>query len=268
MKIKIGRNKYAYEITGNGYPLVLLHGFTGTGETWRPFIHKWASVFKVVTIDLPGHGKSITPDFPTMTDFCDELKQLLEELQINKCHLLGYSMGGRIALSFAQRHPDMISSLILESSSPGLKMENERMERRNKDQKLADKIVENGVEAFVDEWEKLPMFSTQKMLPTEAKATIRKERLAQSATGLASSLIHMGTGSQPSWWNRLTSLKMPVLLVVGGLDDKYVSINQEMEKQFNRSELIIVHDAAHAVHIEQVEKFVTIVMEFIYLKYN
>src|SRR5699024_644288 len=117
-----------------GEPLVLLHGFTGSSKTWEPFVHKWSSVFRVITIDLPGHGNSVTPDFPTMIDFCDELKILLEEfvitidlpghgnsvtpdfptmidfcdelkilleeLQVSKCHLLGYSMGGRVALSF------------------------------------------------------------------------------------------------------------------------------------------------------------------------
>lgn len=265
---RIGKNKYACELTGNGEPLVLLHGFTGSSKTWEPFVHKWSSVFRVITIDLPGHGNSVTPDFPTMIDFCDELKILLEELQVSKCHLLGYSMGGRVALSFAQRHPEMVSSLILESASPGLKTESERVERKEKDAKLADNILQNGLEAFVDEWESLPMFSTQKMLPDDAKATIRKERLAQSPTGLAGSLTYMGTGNQPSWWNRLSSIKVPVLLVVGGLDSKFVTINQEMEKQFNYGELIIVHDASHAVHIEQAEKFVTIVMEFLYLKNN
>src|SRR5699024_4306522 len=84
-------HKYACEITGNGESLVLLHGFTGSSKTWEPFVHKWSSVFRVITIDLPGHGNSVTPDFPTMIDFCDELKILLEELQVSKCHLLGYS---------------------------------------------------------------------------------------------------------------------------------------------------------------------------------
>src|SRR5699024_12049151 len=86
---RIGKNKYACEITGNGEPLVLLHGFTGSSKTWEPFVHKWSSVFRVITIDLPGHGNSVTPDFPTMIDFCDELTILLDELQVSKSHLLG-----------------------------------------------------------------------------------------------------------------------------------------------------------------------------------
>src|SRR5699024_2925901 len=153
----------------------------------------------------------------------------------------------------------MVSALLLERASPGLKTESERSERAVKDAKLADNILQTGLEAFVEEWETLPMISTQQLLRDDAKATIRKERLAQSPTGLAGSLTYMGSGNQPSWWNRLSSIKVPVLLVVGGLHSKFVTINQEMEKQFNYGELIIVHDASHAVHIEQAEKFVNIV---------
>src|SRR5699024_12595810 len=106
------------------------------------------------------------------------------------------------------------------------------------------------------------------MSPDDANAAARKERLYHSPSGLAGSVTYMGRGKQPSWWNRLSSIKVPVLLVVGGRDSKFVTISQEMEKQSNYGELIIVHDASHDVHIEQAEKFVTIVMEFLYLKNN
>lgn len=265
---EIGENKYACQVIGEGKEetLVLLHGFTGSRETWVPFIHKWSSAFQIILIDLPGHGKSITPDFPDMVAFCDELKELLLGFNVKKCHLLGYSLGGRVALSFAQRHPEFVSSLILESASPGLKTEKERLERRNNDQILAKRLMEHGIEQFIEEWESIPLFSSQKRLPAKTKEKIRNERMMQNASGLSQSLLQMGTGSQPSWWNRLATLGMPVLLVVGGLDEKFVQINQAMEKAINSSELIIVQEAGHAVHVEQAEKFATIVMEFLYLK--
>src|SRR5699024_7937108 len=118
----------------------------------------------------------------------------------------------------------------------------ERVERKEKDAKLADNILQNGLEAFVDEWESLPMFSTQKMLPDDAKATIRKERLAQSPTGLAGSLTYMGTGNQPSWWNRLSSIKVPVFLVAIVLDFNFVFIIHEIYMKFNYVVLILVYD--------------------------
>src|SRR5699024_7016660 len=105
------------------------------------------------------------------------------------------------------------------------------------------------VPAFVKEWENIPLFVTQKTLPKDLRENLRKERLAQTATGLSQSLLQMGTGSQPAWWDRLDSLKMPVQLIVGSLDEKFVRINQQMENAINQSELIIVHEAGHAVHV-------------------
>lgn len=261
---QVGENQYRCYVRGKGEPLVLLHGFTGSSQSWESFIEKWSSAFKVIAIDLPGHGHTNTPAFPSMIQFCDELRNILQALNIKQCHLLGYSMGGRIALSFAERHPQHVASLMLESASPGLSTDVERKERQKMDRALAERIMEKGVPAFVEEWENLPLFKTQKTLPIDTQHRLREERLQQKADGLSQSLVQMGTGSQPSWWERLNALDMPVQLIVGGLDSKFVRINQQMEAAINHSELVIVDDAGHAVHIEQAEKFATIVMEFLY----
>jgi 2-succinyl-6-hydroxy-2,4-cyclohexadiene-1-carboxylate synthase len=261
---QIGKNRYAYLTAGTGEVLVLLHGFTGSSETWYPLIEKWASAFQVIAIDLPGHGNTVTPNFPQMMDFCDELRDLLDLLDVQKCHLLGYSMGGRIALSFAQRHPQRLRSLLLESASPGLQSALERKERQQNDEALAKRILQNGVEAFVEEWEQIPLFATQNLLPAATRAKMREERLMQSAAGLSQSLMRMGTGVQPSWWGRLSTLKMPVGLIVGELDEKFIQINKKMECVINSSELFVVGDAGHAVHVEQPGKFATIVLELLY----
>lgn len=257
---QIGENTYACYVAGAGKPLVLLHGFTGSGETWRPFMEVWASEFKVIAIDLPGHGNTQTDHFPGMLECCDELASLFDELNIQTCHLLGYSMGGRIALSFTMCHPNRVLSLLLESTSPGLESIQERQQRRQWDQRLADKIVQNGVEAFVAEWEQIPLFASQYDLPAKTKANIQKERLAQSADGLSQSLIKMGTGTQPSWWGHLHLLNMPIILIVGSLDRKFIHINKKMAEEIHQSKLIIVDDAGHAVHVEQPKKFATIVL--------
>src|SRR5699024_1158223 len=123
---QIGNNTYHCITAGKGEPLVREHGITGTGDTWRPCIERWASAFRVIAIDLPGHGKTETPDVPNMVEFCDELAEILHLFSIKKCDLLGYSMGGRVALSFSKRHPDYVESLLLESASPGLRTEAER----------------------------------------------------------------------------------------------------------------------------------------------
>src|SRR5699024_10853301 len=162
---------------------------------------------------------------------------------------------------FSKRHPDYVESLLLESASPGLRTEAEREQRRKKDQQLADKIATEGISAFVEMWENLPLFTTQKNLPENIKQQVRKERLFQTEDGLTISLQWMRTGAQTSCLDQLNSLHMPVYLIVGNLEKIFVEINQEMEKGMTQSEFVIVHEASHAVHVEQAEKFATIVME-------
>ena len=254
---------YHYSVCGEGEPLVLLHGFTGTGNTWETFSEKWSKFFKVIMIDLPGHGKTNVKSPRTMEQFCQDLKLLLDQLKIKKTHLLGYSMGGRAALSFALNYPDYVQSLILESASPGLKTGEERRKRREADALLAEQIMVNGIEGFTYYWENIPLFETQKHLPAHIKKVIRHERLSQLPEGMAESLLYMGTGSQPSWWDKLVEVTIPVLLVVGSLDKKFIRINQEMKKLLPNAELVTVVKSGHAVHVEQVEKFDKIVMEFL-----
>src|SRR5699024_12822699 len=100
-------------------------------------------------------------------------------------------------------------------------------------------------------WENLPLFTTQKNLPENIKQQVRKERLFQTEAGLAKSLQWMGTGAQPSWWDRLNSLHMPVYLIVGNLDKKFVEINQAMEKGMTQREVTVVDEAGDAVHGER-----------------
>ncbi|MED4974325.1 alpha/beta hydrolase, partial [Geobacillus thermoleovorans] len=152
--------------------------------------------------------------------------------------------------------------LVLESSSPGLETEEERRARREADEALARKIETEGVRAFVDDWEKIPLFATQQTLPDPVRAAIRRERLRHTATGLANSLRGMGTGVQPSFWERLGELAMPVLLVCGERDEKFCRIAAQMHERLPNSELICVKGAGHAIHVEQPGIFAKIVSEF------
>ena len=96
---------------------------------------------------------------------------------IDKADILGYSMGGRLALSFAVLYPEFVRKLILESTSPGLESETERKNRRSQDEKLGKFILEQGIEKFVDYWENIPLFATQKGLPQAVQSAIREQRL-------------------------------------------------------------------------------------------
>jgi len=243
--------------------LVLLHGFTGTKQTWSPFFSQLEKYFRVIAIDMPGHGNS-TIDMPiTMETFCHHLFTLLEKENCTNIHLLGYSMGGRSALSFAMMHESMVKTLLLESASPGLKTEKERKLRRDQDSQLAEKLLTSSIEDFVNKWEQIPLFASQKSLPKSVQQKIRRERLLQEPEGLSNSLKYMGTGIQPSWWKPLNHLNTKVLLVVGELDEKFVQINRQMHELLPHSRLEVVKEAGHAIHVEQEAKFVKLVIDFI-----
>ncbi|OQP06434.1 2-succinyl-6-hydroxy-2,4-cyclohexadiene-1-carboxylate synthase [Geobacillus sp. 46C-IIa] len=256
---------YHVEQYGEGEPLLLLHGFTGSADTWRPLIPVWQD-FRLIAVDLIGHGRTEAPksaDRYRMEQAAADLTALLDELGIEKANVLGYSMGGRLALSFAIWHPHRIRRLVLESSSPGLKTEAERRARQEADEALAHMIERNGVRAFVDHWEQLPLFATQKRLPEPVRAAIRRERLRHTEQGLANSLRGMGTGVQPSWWERLREIQAPVLLLCGEHDEKFCRMAADMHEQLANSELICVQEAGHAIHVEQFGIFAKIVSEFI-----
>lgn len=250
------------QVKDPGIPLLFLHGFTGSHKTWLDSIDSFSS-YRCIVLDLPGHGQTKLTTPIRMEDFCEDLDLILDQLMVKKAHLIGYSMGGRVALSLSLLYPKKVASLTLESASPGLDSPNEQVARQTKDDSLAERIEKEGVPAFVDQWENMPLFATQQTLPHAVKKEIRNERLAQSEKGLASSLRGMGTGKQPSWWDQLATIAVPVLVIVGELDGKFVAIAKKMAQSSNKIHLHIVSDTGHAVHVEQKEKFDTIVKNFI-----
>src|SRR5699024_5283755 len=243
----INGTTYAYSLEGEGKPLVLLHGFTGTKETWRQFIEFTKRTYRILTVDLPGHGQTVAKQKVTMEQFTEDLYELTRSVQFHTFHLLGYSLGGRSALSYALHYPETIRSLVLESAAPGLEAEDERQQRIEADKRLAEMIIEKGLKHFVAYWENIPLFASQKQLSEETKLAIRNERLSQSAIGLTQSLLGMGTGAQPSWWAHLVTIQFPVLLIVGLFDEKFVEINKAIATEVTTSTLHIVEGAGHAV---------------------
>lgn len=245
--------------------VVCLHGFTGSKESWA-FLDQLLPDTRVIKIDCLGHGESDAPlngkRYSTSRQVSD-LAEIFDHLKLHKVKLIGYSMGGRLAYSFAVTYPERISALVLESTTPGLKTLGERKERILRDRKLADFILRDGIKAFVDYWEGIPLFSTQQRLADEVRQRIRLGRLRNNNIGLANSLIGMGTGSQPSWWSRLKDVAAPVLLICGEWDEKFCAINQEVHKKLPSSRIEIVPEAGHTVHVEQPHFFGKIVSEFL-----
>ncbi|MBZ5751599.1 2-succinyl-6-hydroxy-2,4-cyclohexadiene-1-carboxylate synthase [Metabacillus rhizolycopersici] len=256
---------YHVDIYSEGEPLILLHGFTGSSLNWKHLLKEFSN-YQLVLIDLIGHGGTDCPEDPSrykMEEVVEDLVCIFDELKIEKANVLGYSMGGRLALSFACIYPDRINKLIVESSSPGLQRADEREKRRQADEKLADEIISGGMERFVDKWESIPLFATQARLPFQQRNVIRQLRLQNSSLGLANSLIGMGTGAQPAWWDVLPNLNVPVLLLCGELDQKFCDIAKSMDQLLSKSVVNEINGTGHAIHVEQPRIFGKIVNEFL-----
>lgn len=252
--------------SGSGAPLVLLHGFTGSGEGWAGLRSALADRFTTIAVDLPGHGASSAPDDPAryaLSRLADDLARVLDALDIERTALLGYSMGGRCALAFALRHPDRIAALVLESTSPGIDDAGARAGRIASDTALADSIERDGVAAFVNRWERLPLWESQAALPDETRAGLRAQRLANRARGIANSLRGAGAGAEPAVTGRLGELRAPVLLIAGALDQKYVALGQLMEAAIPRARLEVIPTCGHTVHLERTAEFARVVAQFL-----
>jgi 2-succinyl-6-hydroxy-2,4-cyclohexadiene-1-carboxylate synthase len=251
---------------GNGTPLVLLHGFTGSTASWSTVSRDLAKRHRVVAIDVIGHGASAAPVDPSRYEFEQALHDLAgvtAQLGIARAAWLGYSMGGRLALGMAVDHPERVSSLVLESATAGIHNEKERLQRAEADQELARRIENVGIERFVDEWERLPIWENQRTLPVEILQFQRDIRLRNRAVGLANSLRGMGQGAQPSYWERLSEIDVPVLLMAGALDRKFAGIAGQMGVRIAGAELSVVPDAGHAVHLESPHEFLEVVRKFL-----
>lgn len=250
----------------DGLTLVMLHGFTGSAAGWGSHLDMLAAYgLRIIALDLPGHGQSDAPRDPGRyaIERCErDIVAALQELGVKRgaSLLLGYSMGGRIALYAA--FSGFFRALILESASPGLEDPVEREQRRAGDEALAASIERDGVPAFVDRWEQLPLFASQHRLPPESREALRRQRLNNRADGLARSLRGVGTGVQPSLYDRLPALRMPVLLIAGGLDTKFAAIARSMSQALPQSQLRIVAGSGHAVHLERPAEFASLVGEF------
>ena len=240
-----------------GRPIVLLHGFNGSSEDWTPLLPRLREAGRAaIAVDLLGHGATGAPADPsryTMAEAVRDLDAILGDLGVERSDWLGYSMGGRVALHMALAQPERVSSLILESSSPGIEDVHARARRRGEDDALADRIEERGIEWFVNYWSMLPLFETQRELPPATLAALRSRRMGSLPAGLARSLRGMGQGVHDYLGSRLDRVRCDVLLLAGERDVKYVRVARSMAEAIPGSTCVIVPGVGHAVHLEAPE---------------
>lgn len=240
-------------------PVVLLHGFTQTRRCWAPVDQALAAHRRIVALDAPGHGDAAdiaTDLWGAAEHFATQLR---DAVPAGPATVVGYSMGGRMALHLALAHPELVGRLVLIGATAGIDDPAERAARRRSDHELATRLEQIGVSRFLDEWLALPLFAG---LPAERAH--RAEREHNTAAGLASSLRLAGTGSQAPLWDRLREITAPMLVVTGARDERFTALGARLVAGLGADAApTVVPDAGHSAHLEQPERFVDALERFL-----
>ena len=245
-------------------PLVLLHGFAQSSQTWEPIAAQLAQDRYVVALDFIGHGKSDKPNVPEsyeMSAMLDALTGLLRWLWVDRIDLLGYSMGGRIALAYACTHPHHVKSLILESTGLGPKTAQQHQAMLRRDLENIEKLSTGDIEGFMNEWELQPVFESQKHLPPQVKEQLHASRINNDPRALALTVRGSGHHTMPDISQRIKRLPFPVLYIAGILDRRYLKIAESLQHTKGISCMLL--NAGHNTHLEAPESFVKIVNAFL-----
>ncbi|MDY7231612.1 2-succinyl-6-hydroxy-2,4-cyclohexadiene-1-carboxylate synthase [Hyalangium rubrum] len=257
----------AYSMWGQGTrPLVLLHGFTGNRSSFDHLRPMLGGAVKAIAVDLPGHGETPLPERKGREGFIETVQavvELVERLGLHSVDLMGYSQGARIALGAALHSPRHFGRLILESGSPGLHRRMERAERREEDGRRASFIQLNGVEAFIDRWEAMPLFDGLRRLPPEQQAALRQRRSSCTVEGLVGALGCLGLGVQPDYWSELHRQRLPTLLLTGAQDEKFTQLARRMATELPVVWRHTFENCGHAPHLEVPEAFAREVLAFL-----
>lgn len=252
------------KVHGNGHGpwLVFLHGFLGDGGDWDEIVPALAPHFSCLCVDLPGHGASRIEEPCSAVDVLDALAALFDEQHIERCTPIGYSMGGRVALSMAARAPDRVERLILESVSRGISANDERLARQAADASWIALLEQGDRTAFLDRWYAQPLFETLHRDRTRFDELLRR-RMQQDPRQLALGLRSMGPGTWPPEWEAWPTIAVPTLLMAGQRDPKYVALAQEMAARNPRARVRIVPDCGHNVHWEDPPAYTAAVTAFL-----
>ena len=225
--------------------IVFLHGFLGCSQDWMRYLDYFSSKgFSTLAIDLPGHGRSEISNCDPLSENssaseCDQLFKLIPR----GAHVVGYSMGGRIALYLSSLRPHWFSSLTLISTNPGLQNEQEIRNRLISEEQWIKKLEKNSIETFINDWYKQPLFSNYKP---------HSIRYTQDSKNLTSAIRKFSIAKLPSMWDYLLNVRHPLQMVFGEHDQKFMKVKREIdqidtEKQI---QLLISQNTSHPVHLE------------------
>lgn len=236
-------------------PLLCLHGFTHTGAQ---FNHLSTHLNRPI----------VAPDLHAQTDSPIQIDSTLMAIEdiINlvgqPLPVLGYSMGGRLALSLSIERPDLVERVIVVSAGPGIADPSKRAARAAEDDRLADRIMQIGVSAFLDDWLRRPLTSTVS-IDGEAAIADRAVREENPAAGLAAALRGLGQGAYPYLGDRLGELTMPLLAVSGAEDERYGEQAEALAAAVPDGRHVVIDRVGHNVVLQAPEALGVVVEEFL-----
>jgi len=251
-KSDLGQLYYLDSCQQHTETIVFLHGFTGSSQDFLTLPNEILSNYRCLIPDLPGHGQTqVLEDIRAFQTNAQValLEQWLRSLGQSQFHLFGYSMGGRLALQFAVKNSLQLQSLILVSTTAGVKEEAIRKQRAQADVQLAQKILTSDPIDFLTQWLSQPLFQGIAERGADFIAQEVERRLPIQRSGLACSLKYFSTGIMPSVWHQLTDIKAPTLVIAGSLDRKYLTLASELVTSMPNANLEIL-ETSHAPLIE------------------
>jgi 2-succinyl-6-hydroxy-2,4-cyclohexadiene-1-carboxylate synthase len=224
--------------------VVLLHGFSGTHRAWDGVIAALdRERYRPLALDLPGHGAAADSERPITFAGC--VAHVLARSP-ERFTLCGYSLGGRVALHVALAAPERVSRLMLVSCSAGIADDAERSARGDSDEALAKELERIPFEEFIERWRMQPLFAED---PPEVGALAREDQRRNRADALAAAMRGLGTGEMQPLWGRLGELRMPVTVLVGERDTKFVALGRRMVGLMADAELVVAR-GGHALALE------------------
>jgi 2-succinyl-6-hydroxy-2,4-cyclohexadiene-1-carboxylate synthase len=227
-------------------PLVLLHGFTGGAASFDAVLARLPGR-QALRPALLGHGASAVG----VVTFLGEVDRLAALMPPEPAHLAGYSLGARLALGLALRHPQRVAQLTLIGVNPGLTDDTERAARRRADAALCELLDTRGLDAFLEEWEAQPLFASQAELEPALRAQRLAQRRAHAPRELARCLRITGLSEMPDYWPELPQLTAPLTLLAGELDAKFSAIARAAQSRVPGSRLVIAPGAGHDLLLER-----------------
>ena len=234
-----------------------IHGFWGSGADFTSLQNHLS--FPLSTIDLLGFGKS--PVSKNIEDYSVDSQCELLNNQLPPCHIISYSMGARLALQYTVQFPHKVKSLICIGVNPGIENPIDREQRKQWDKAWANRFSQREkMHQNIKTWSNIPLLKS--LSQTASWNEIKKRRAQQSHIGLQNSILGFGTGTMPSCWKRLTSIKTPTLLMHGELDTKYMSIHQRMKKFNGKFTLEQIPMVGHAPHIEAPQRAAEVIQNW------